>query len=49
MDGCHDRIIPIKYREWCVGSSSRTKEQICGIFQVDIPDKTCSTEKYWKT
>ena len=45
---CHDRRIPIHYKEWCIGNSSQTEEKGCGIFQMDFQNKTCCWWKYWE-
>ena len=36
-----DERIQVNNEEWCLGYSTQTKKQECGIFKMDIQDKTC--------
>jgi hypothetical protein len=39
MGRFHDRRIPIHNKERCMGNSSQTEEQGCGIFQMALQNK----------
>ena len=33
--------IPVINGEWCLGYSTQTRKQECGVFQVDLQNKRC--------
>ena len=37
----NDGRIPVNNEEWCLGNSTQTKKQECGIFEMDLKDETC--------
>ena len=46
MGRSNDGIIPVNNEEWCFWYSTQTKKQECGIFKVDLQDKTCDPKMH---
>ena len=48
MGWSNDGRIPVDNEELCLGYSFQTRTQECGMFEMDLQDKTCCWWKYWK-
>ena len=42
MGGRNDGRIPVNDEEFFWGYNTQTRKQECGIFEIDLQDKTCN-------